>query len=187
MKPASSSSHKSFLRAKLRRRLAAISPDRKRRKSRAVCSGIIRSDFFQEAKSLLIYMARRDELDTRLLIRRALKDRKAVFLPRLTPKGIAIYRVHHLKRHLEPGAYGIFESKARPAHQGKIRAMDLAVVPGLGFTEAGIRLGRGGGHFDRLLARAGSVIKIGVCFREQLLKKIPAAKHDVRMNFIFAG
>ncbi len=164
-----------------------LSRSERGKKSRNVCVEIVRSDFFQEARRVLIYMARRDELDTRNLIRRALRDKKEVFLPRLSPRGLAFYRIHHLKKHLEPGTYGILEPKARRGHRGRMKAMDLAIIPGLGFTRTGVRLGRGGGHFDRLLAHSAGVVKIGVCFREQLLKKIPAQKHDVRMNFIYAA
>jgi len=135
----------------------------------------------------LIYMPFRDEVDTRWIIRRALRKKKAVFLPRLSEKGMAIYRIHDLKKHLEPGSYGILESKVRRGHKGHLSKIDVAIIPGLGFTPDGVRLGRGGGHFDRFLKNARTVIKIGVCFREQLLTKIPAEKHDVKMHFVFAG
>lgn len=58
--------------------------------------------------------------------------------------------------------------------------VDLFLVPGLAFTaETGVRLGRGGGYYDRLLARrrAGSVA-IGICFSLQLAPKLPREGHD---------
>ena len=178
---------KSLLRKKLRERVAALSPARRREKSRKICAEIMASDFFQESRRVMIYMPLQDEPDTRMLIRRALREGKSVFLPRLSEKGMTIYRIHDLKRHLEPGAYGILESKARRGHRGHITEIDLAIIPGVGFTPEGGRLGRGGGHFDRFLAHSGAAIKMGVCFREQLLKKIPMKKHDVKMHFVYAG
>ncbi len=58
-------------------------------------------------------------------------------------------------------------------------SVDLFLVPGLGFTAGGARLGRGGGFYDRLLPhrRAGSVA-LGVCFALQLVAELPREPHD---------
>ncbi len=164
--------------------ILAVSTAERRKKSLAVCQGLWQSDFVQEARKILIYAAHKDELNTLPLIRRLLKSKKAVYLPRIENDRVFLYRITDLKKDLELGAYGIREPKKIKLRQGHIRKMDLAIVPGLGFTREGVRLGRGGGHFDRLLERAGPVVKIGVAYREQILKKIPVLKHDVRMNFV---
>lgn len=184
MKPSPKKSHKSFIRKRLRSKLARISPALRRQKSQTVCKELEQTDFLREAQRVLIYAARKDELDTRPLIRRLLKQGKTVFLPRVTSQGIRLYRIRHLKNDLRPGIYGILEPRPLKARLGEIRHIDVAVIPGLGFTRDGVRLGRGGGHFDRLLERAGHVIRIGVGFREQLLKKIPQERHDVRMHWV---
>ena len=58
----------------------------------------------------------------------------------------------------------------------------LCLVPGLGFARAGdgvVRLGRGGGYYDRWLARfAPSVITLGVGFSVQSVEVLPAEAHD---------
>lgn len=54
----------------------------------------------------------------------------------------------------------------------------FAIVPGVGFDLSGVRLGRGGGFYDRALAalrRAGSVRAVGVAFECQIVSKLP---HD---------
>jgi 5-formyltetrahydrofolate cyclo-ligase len=184
MSPSLKNNSKSLLRKKLKIKIAAISKTQKRQKSLTVCKGLWLSDFIQEAERVLVYAGRVDELDTLPLIRRLLKSKKKVYLPRIENDRVFLYRITNLKTDLELGAYGIREPKKTKARQCNVRQMDLAIVPGLGFTHDGVRLGRGGGHFDRLLAKAGHVVKIGVGFREQILKKIPALRHDVRMNFV---
>ncbi len=184
MAPALKNDCKSLLRNKLRACLAAIPLPERRKKSLVVCARLWRSDFVQEARAILIYAARKDELDTRPLIRRLLHQGKTVYIPRVSPRGVLLYRIHDFKKDLRPGIYGILEPRPHQVRRGQVRHLDLAIIPGLGFTAGGVRLGRGGGHFDRLLAHAPHVVKIGVGFREQLLKKIPAMPHDVRMNFI---
>ncbi|MBI4711159.1 MAG: 5-formyltetrahydrofolate cyclo-ligase, partial [Candidatus Omnitrophica bacterium] len=46
----------------------------------------------------------------------------------------------------------------------------------------GGRLGRGGGDYDRLLRKARKVVKVGLCFREQIVKKVPMRMHDVKVD-----
>lgn len=60
---------------------------------------------------------------------------------------------------------------------------EVVLVPGLGFDQLGQRLGRGKGYYDRYLADK-NVIKIGLCFQEQLVDKIPTDSFDVKMDFI---
>ncbi|MEZ5297191.1 MAG: 5-formyltetrahydrofolate cyclo-ligase [Ilumatobacteraceae bacterium] len=62
---------------------------------------------------------------------------------------------------------------------------DVIVVPGLGFTAAGDRLGRGGGWYDRFLAdRRSDGVAIGVCFAEQIVDELPVDDHDVPLDLV---
>lgn len=62
---------------------------------------------------------------------------------------------------------------------------DLIVVPGLAFTEAGDRLGQGGGWYDRYLARVRpDCVIVAVCFDEQVIGSVPVEPHDVRVGVI---
>lgn len=64
-------------------------------------------------------------------------------------------------------------------------AVDLFLVPGLAFTPDGRRLGRGGGYYDRLLARrAIGSTAIGICFAVQLLESLPTEPHDQRVDAV---
>ena len=62
------------------------------------------------------------------------------------------------------------------------------LVPGIGFTLAGDRLGFGGGYYDRWLGDCDSHVevercrKIGVCFKCQLVDALPTEPHDVRLD-----
>lgn len=61
---------------------------------------------------------------------------------------------------------------------------DLVLVPGLAFDKTGLRLGRGGGYFDRWLAANPGVKTLGLCFACQLVKKIPVEAHDIRVDAV---
>lgn len=57
--------------------------------------------------------------------------------------------------------------------------LGLILVPGLAFTHDGHRLGRGGGFYDRFLARLpAATFKLGVAFDRQIVDLLPAETHD---------
>ena len=61
----------------------------------------------------------------------------------------------------------------------------MVVVPGVAFTATGHRLGQGGGHFDRFLPRLRSgCLRVGVCYREQLVDDVPSEPHDVVLDAV---
>ena len=62
---------------------------------------------------------------------------------------------------------------------------DVVLVPCVGFTRSGYRLGYGGGYFDRTLAAcARRPIAIGLGFADSLLPTIYPQDHDIPMNMI---
>jgi 5-formyltetrahydrofolate cyclo-ligase len=76
----------------------------------------------------------------------------------------------------------------RPADLVAPEEIDLILIPGLAFTRKGERLGRGGGYYDRFLARVGlRAVKLGICFKEQLLEELPIESHDARVDRVLAG
>lgn len=60
---------------------------------------------------------------------------------------------------------------------------DVVLIPGLAFTLLGDRLGKGKGYFDKYLSSL-KVIKIGVCFEEQIIPALPTEAHDVQVDFV---
>jgi 5-formyltetrahydrofolate cyclo-ligase len=58
-------------------------------------------------------------------------------------------------------------------------------VPGVLFARNGARLGRGGGHYDRLLARAApGALRIGICYADRLRDALPVDPHDAFVDII---
>ena len=60
----------------------------------------------------------------------------------------------------------------------------LALIPGLAFDAHGGRLGHGGGHYDRLLARLRGIPLVGVTHSSLLFDGIPMEEHDVPMTHV---
>ncbi len=170
--------NKIVLRKKLHQRRKEIPPSLRRKKSLCIFLKLSREPLFLRAEHVALYYSLPGEVETRFFLKKVLKTKK-VYLPRVHSRSrtLTFRRIRGLSD-LERGAYSIREPKARCLKRGASR-MDLILVPGVGFDKRGRRLGRGGGYYDRLLRQAPQVPKIGVCFREQLVKKIPCQAHDI--------
>lgn len=84
---------------------------------------------------------------------------------------------------LSPGPYGVLEpDESLPVMPWE--RLDLILVPGLGFDRRGWRLGRGRGHFDRLLRRVIQTSRWGIAFDRQIVEQVPIEPHDVNVNFL---
>ncbi len=174
---------KSMMRKKLRQTLLGMGRAKRRAKSSRVVNRLLKLPEYQKAEKILGYASFGTEVDTLPLLRRAVREKKEVFLPRLSGKSIRIFRVRDLRRDLKTGAFGILEP-VRSSRQGKPSELDMILVPGLGFDRKGNRLGRGLGYFDRFLKKAKRARKAALAFGEQIVKKIPCEAHDVRVDLI---
>ena len=65
-----------------------------------------------------------------------------------------------------------------------ITDIDVAIVPGVAFTEDMDRIGYGGGFYDRFFQKNPKVQKIAVCFDCQLRNDFVGEKHDIKMDCI---
>ena len=128
------------------------------------------------ANTVLLYCSMGTEPDTEAVLEELLARGKRVALPRCLPGRSMETRLYvpglPLLRHrygmLEPGADHPLVETAQ---------IDLALVPALAYDIRCMRMGRGGGYYDRYLADFPSVT-VGL-FRDALLqKKIPAEPHD---------
>ncbi len=106
-------------------------------------------------------------------------------LPRMEGTALAF----HFTATADPGAFaaGAFGIAEPPADSPACPAAEIGIFlcPGMAFTRGGTRLGRGKGYYDRALAAAGgAALRVGVCFRDQVLAEIPAEGHDLPMHFL---
>jgi len=84
---------------------------------------------------------------------------------------------------LQTGPMGVSEPKV--AELVPPEAVTTWLVPGLAFTRDGLRLGYGGGWYDRLLAGANAQArKLGVALPFQVLPSLPVESHDIRLDAI---
>ena len=163
--------------------MEGMAPGQAKEDSLAVCRLILESTVWQRASQVMLYVPMSGELNVNSLMENWSKNRKLVALPRFSVKKNAYEacEINNLSD-LVPGKFGVPE----PSPDSQImdtKQLDLAIVPGVAFTALGSRLGRGGGFFDRLLARIPA-IKCGVCFDQQVYPDVPVERHDIKMDMI---
>ena len=61
---------------------------------------------------------------------------------------------------------------------------DIFFVPGMAFSRSGVRLGRGKGLYDKLLAKYPNSIKVGICSSANIYDKLPQESHDILMDYV---
>jgi 5-formyltetrahydrofolate cyclo-ligase len=173
---------KTFLRKKILKQRRAIPPGVRRAKSRRIFTKISEEPFFKKARHIALYCGIAPEVITRPFLKKILKEKK-IYLPQTEPikKSMKLRRIRVLPGDLRKGPYGIMEPKISCPVRSATR-MDLIIVPGVAFDKKGGRLGRGAGYYDRFLRKARRVPKIGLCFREQLVKKVPMKKFDMSVD-----
>jgi 5-formyltetrahydrofolate cyclo-ligase len=118
-------------------------------------------------------------------------DKRAVYLPRCSDdRSMSFVSIgKDWLNAMESGLHGIPEPLLQ---SGKLfnpqqHARQTAViVPGLAFDRGGNRVGRGGGYYDRFLAKAGMrpALKIGGCWSLQIVEHIPSQSHDIIMDWV---
>ena len=172
---------KEALRERMREVRAALDPEAVSARSAQIEERLTSLAAFAHAHVVGCYLALPREVQTRGLVDRCRKLGKKVCVPARTQDGS--YAMAWLDRDDEtvPGPLGIRQPQAvRPAPQ---REIDLMIVPGVAFDRNARRLGHGGGHFDRLLAKC-SAVKVGLAFEVQVVDEVPADPHDVAMDLV---
>lgn len=175
---------KLLLRTRLRAELKAHSRASSAGTSTELCARLTASSAWQNARAVLLFFPLPSEPDIAPLLGDALAAGKLLALPRFnaTAHTYEAVCVTDLVRELVVGPFQVREPVAL-CPVVPLNRLDLALVPGLGFDLRGRRLGRGKGHYDRLLAGFGGR-KIGVAFDFQIVAEVPCEAHDVVLDDI---
>jgi 5-formyltetrahydrofolate cyclo-ligase len=135
------------------------------------------------ARRIALYAAVSGEPPTRGIFDALAAAGRTLLLPRVVPGRRLEFGVVARWEDLRPGRYGVLEPDAGavvapPAQE------DLVLVPGLAFDDAGHRLGRGAGHYDRAFppGAAAAPLLIGVAYALQIVASVPHGSGDRAMD-----
>lgn len=84
---------------------------------------------------------------------------------------------------LSPGTFGVLEPKPNPLMKVVDFSNSICLVPALCYDFRGYRVGYGKGYYDRFLVQYDGY-KIGLCYSQEVLRRIPASKFDQRVDAV---
>ncbi len=129
------------------------------------------------------YISFRDELDTKKLNQYLLERELNLALPAIDFQTKEInFFMYDKNTELIENKFSILEPKKRD----KVIFPKIILIPLLGYSKSGFRLGYGGGYYDKYLSKngIGDVKKIGIAFSFQEVEEIPVEDHDERLDWI---
>jgi 5-formyltetrahydrofolate cyclo-ligase len=133
----------------------------------------------QMAGTVAAYVSVGTEPDTRGLIFALWKRGSYVLLPVLRADGDLDWASYEGPDSLGAGPRGLLEPTEPRRGVTAITSADLVIVPALAVDPEGRRLGRGGGSYDRALARVGPAIQsVALLYGGELVSEVPAGPHD---------
>jgi 5-formyltetrahydrofolate cyclo-ligase len=131
------------------------------------------------AGTIAVYYSIGTEPGTHSLIFALWKRGSYVILPILLPDGDLDWASYEGPDSLAPGPRGLLQPTEPVRGPATVARADVVLVPALAVDAAGNRLGRGGGSYDRALARvSGQVPTIALLYDGELLPGVPADPHD---------
>ena len=146
---------------------------------------------YQRAKTALWYIDCRSELRTKQALPAALASGKRIVVPYCTvdeagANKLGLWLLESMDE-LIVGKWKILEPpRERWGESGKEVApteIDFAIIPGVGFSREGARMGNGQGYYDRLLPllRPDCPL-VALCYECQLFDDLIVGPHDVFMD-----
>ena len=168
------------MRARLLAGRSRLSAGQRAEAARAIRDALLDRPEVQMAGTIAAYYSVGAEPDTRGLVYALWKRGSYVLLPVLRPGGDLDWASYEGPDSLVPGPRGLLEPGEPPRGVEAVARADAVLVPALAVDRAGRRLGRGGGSYDRALARVGPLIPlIALVYDDELIEHVPAEAHDV--------
>ena len=134
---------------------------------------------FRNAEKIGIYYPIGSEILTQGIIQEGISNGKEIFLPKVINEKMEFRKVTDFSD-LEKGNFDIME----PKEGCKIdNNLDVIIVPTIGISPIGVRLGYGHGFYDRYLAE-NKITTISLILEKQIVKNIPKLDHDIIIDWI---
>lgn len=161
--------------------------------SKDVREQLFQTEAYARCSNIFSFVSFGSEIDTHEIIRKALTDKKTIYVPRVEGKQIEFYRLLDFKL-LIKSKYGILEPTVDSnllyvpvgSNINYNKYHNLMLLPGLSFDVKGNRIGYGAGYYDKFLSlhQDNYFYKIAIGYDFQVLEELPAEEYDRRANMI---
>jgi 5-formyltetrahydrofolate cyclo-ligase len=176
---------KSTIRRQIREKLATMTDADRQSKSLAAINFLASSPEFTAARVVMLYLSTAQEVDTAPLALKCWQTGKTVVVPKVSwdQRRMLPVEITSLQTNITTTGPGVREPiSGQPI---PLNLIDLVIVPGIGFTNDGHRIGRGMGFYDRFLALPEFLgVSCGLGFEEQIVSELPVLDHDMPLSML---
>ena len=172
---------KKALRREIREKKRAMSQAEIISRSEKLGELFLKSQAYQNAKTISGYLPYNQEVRTVPMLEQALRDGKRVAVPKIYGDTMRFLYLEDLSK-VEKNDMGIPEPVAdTPVAEDKTA---LVLMPGLAFTKQGDRMGYGGGFYDRFLAGEPDHPTLALCYDFQIVDSLPTEEFDIPVDTV---
>ena len=136
-------------------------------------------EIYNKANSIACYFPIGSEVRTQDIMQEILSQGRKLSLPKVIGDNLSFRQITDFKD-LEKSSFSIMEPKADCP---LVKEVDVVLVPTIGITREGIRLGYGYGYYDRFLSSSNAKT-IALIYSKQIVKAIPYSDKDVKIDFV---
>jgi 5-formyltetrahydrofolate cyclo-ligase len=176
---------KSAIRRQLREKVAALTEEQRHAKSLTATAFLTSSPEFAAARIVMLYLTADHEMDTAPLALKCWQSGKTVVVPKVSwdQRRMLPVEISSLQTHMTTSGPGVREPVS--GQPMPVNMIDLVIVPGIGFSNSGHRIGRGMGFYDRFLALPEFIgVSCGLGFEEQVVPELPVLDHDMSLSML---
>ena len=152
--------------------------------SKLIVQNILDSELYKKADVIMGYLSFANEASIDLVLQQAITGGKIVCVPQVL-YGSNFMQAVRIKNMQEfcLDKFGI-RMPLEPYEVIRPQTMNLILVPGVGFTAYGARMGMGKGYYDQFLPQASQAAIVGVAHSLQVAVEIPTDEYDINMQYL---
>jgi 5-formyltetrahydrofolate cyclo-ligase len=184
---------KRVLRKDLLSKLSRLTDAERQRQSSVVTRLLLDREEYKNSKRVSVFLSMPDEIITLPIVKDILDANKQCFIPRFEGPNMDMLRLYSIEDYntLPETTRKIKQPSSSEERENALDTggLDLILMPGLGFTRSGDRLGRGKGYYDNFLYQYKTILKhlpktIALGFFEQICPTIPTTELDVPVDLV---
>jgi len=147
--------------------------------ARAIADHLLAAPEVRRAATVACYVSVGTEPGTTALLDRLVAAGSRVILPVLLPDNDLDWSAYRGETSLAPAGRGLLEPLGPRLGVDAVATADVVLVPGLAVSPTGQRLGRGGGSYDRALARVPvGTFTCVLFYPDETGRAVPTEPHD---------
>ena len=184
---------KNIVRKEIKQKLRQLSEDEKIRESKIITQRLLQLDAYKNATSVSTYLHMPTEVFTSDILKDLFTSNKKCFIPHYVGDNMDMVLLNGFEDYdsLPLTSWNIKQpaddEKRERATDGA--GLDVIIVPALGFTVGGDRLGRGKGYYDNYFMKYEKVfnakpVTIGLAYSCQVLDEVPVDEFDVKLDHV---